>query len=328
MPAKITGKVIVTGAAGFIGSQIAARILPSSLILVDKLSLFKERGYNTSLLSSADIIEAEDVFFEALPSLGPLSWIIHMGAITNTAETDKVALKKWNVDYTKHLWEYCTQNKVNFIYASSAATYGKGENSFSDDHSKVSNLKPLNLYGQSKQEFDLWALEQIKGGLTPPLWYGLKFFNVFGPNEGHKGPMASSIWHGYNQVKNTGTMTLFKSHNPDFKDGEQARDFIFIDDILQIIDFLLGKKPASAIYNCGTGKAGTFLDVAHCLFESLGQTKKINWIDTPQQYRAAYQYRTEAMVDKLYKAGYTRAFTPLLEAVNKYLFRIGAKRGD
>src|SRR5258708_7582929 len=182
MPEKITGKVVVTGAAGFIGSQIASRIRPETLILVDKLTLFKERGYNPSLLSTADIIEAEDVFFEALPSLGELSWIIHMG-----------------------------------------------------------------------------ALRQVKKGAKPPVWYGLKFFNVFGPNEGHKERMASSIWHGLNEIQKTGSMTLFKSHNPKFKDGEQARDFIFVDDILQIVDFVMAKKPESAIYNCGTGTAGTFL---------------------------------------------------------------------
>jgi ADP-L-glycero-D-manno-heptose 6-epimerase len=325
MPEKITGKVVVTGAAGFIGSQIAARIRPESLILIDKLSLFKDRGYNPSLLRSADIIEAEDVFFEALPSLGELSWVIHMGAITNTAETDLDALKKWNVDYSKTLWNYCTQKEVNFLYASSAATYGRGDKGFSDDHSIVPKLEPLNPYGMSKQEFDLWVLEQIKKGSTPPNFFGLKFFNVFGPNEGHKGAMSSSIWHGLNEIQRTGAMTLFKSHNPKFKDGEQARDFIFIDDILQIIDFIMAKKPESGIYNCGTGRAGTFLDVATCLFESLDRPLKINWIDTPEQYRKAYQYRTEASVDKLNKIGYTRAFTPLIESINKYLFRIGAK---
>lgn len=324
MPEKITGQVVVTGAAGFIGSQIAARIQPESLVLVDKLSLFKDRGYNPSLLQSATTIEAEDVFFEALPTLDNISWIIHMGAITNTAETDLDALKKWNVDYTKKLWTYCTQNKINFIYASSAATYGKGENGFSDAQD-LSKLEPLNAYGKSKHEFDLWASKEVKIGSTPPNWYGLKFFNVFGPNENHKGAMASSIWHGFNEIKSSGQMTLFKSHNPNYKDGEQARDFIFIDDILQIVDFLISKQPESSIYNCGTGHAGTFMDVASSLFNSLNRPVKINWIETPIQFRAAYQYRTEAVVSKLHKIGYTRSFIPLTEGINKYLFRIGAK---
>lgn len=328
MPEKIAGKVVVTGAAGFIGSQIAARIHPDKLILVDKLSLFKERGYNPSLLESAELIEAETIFFEKLPSLGEIAWILHMGAITNTAEKDPVALKKWNVDYTKHLWDYCASKKINFIYASSAATYGRGENGFGDDHTKIPSLEPLNLYGKSKNEFDIWALDQVKKGKTPPAWYGLKFFNVFGPNESHKERMASSIWHGLTEIQRTGAMTLFKSHNPEFKDGEQARDFIFIDDILQIVDFLISRNPKNAIYNCGTGSAGTFLDVAHCLFQSLGKPFKINWIDTPLEFRAGYQYRTEAVMDKLYISGYTRSITPLKDAIDKYLFRVGAKASN
>lgn len=319
---KIKGQVVVTGAAGFIGSQIANHIKPDKVVLVDKLELFTKHNYSRPAKTSITM-EADGIFLKALPSLKDLSWIIHMGAISNTAERDAAALKKWNLDYTKTLWNHCTQNKINFIYASSAATYGDGKNGFKDDESTIPLLKPLNPYGQSKNDFDIWAVEHVKAGAHPPNWYGLKFFNVYGPNEGHKDRMASSIWHGFNEIQKTGTMTLFRSHNPDYKNGEQARDFIFIDDVLQVVDFLIAKKPSSHIYNCGTGHAGTFLDVARGLFSALGKKEQITWIDTPMEFRAAYQYQTQAVMEKLKNAGYTKKFISLSEGINKYLFRLG-----
>jgi ADP-L-glycero-D-manno-heptose 6-epimerase len=319
---KIAGQVVVTGSAGFIGSQIANCINCDKLLLVDKLELFTKHNYSPKLVKTAKFVEADGTFLRDLPTLKDISWIIHMGAISNTSERDLNALKKWNVDYTKSLWNYCTENRVNFIYASSAATYGDGKLGFEDDESKIPLLKPLNPYGQSKNEFDIWALEQIKNKSHPPNWYGLKFFNVYGPNENHKDRMASSIWHGLNEIKTTGSMTLFKSHNPKYKDGDQARDFIFIDDILQITHFLLSKKPQSQIYNCGTGHAGTFLQVANGLFSALGKKEKINWIDTPLEFRAGYQYLTEAIMEKLKCAGYNTKPTSLDEGISKYLSRL------
>ncbi|CAM6005651.1 unnamed protein product [Sphagnum balticum] len=320
---KVSGAVVVTGSAGFIGSQIAARLKPDKLILVDKLKLFKEHNYTPTLFASSQLIEAENTFLNQLTSLQDVSWVIHMGAISNTAERDLEALRKWNVDYTKALWKHCSEKKINFIYASSAATYGDGTQGFEDDIRTIPSLRPLNPYGQSKNDFDIWALEQIKAGHHPPHWYGLKFFNVYGPNENHKGRMASSVWHGLNEIRKTGSMTLFKSHNPKYKDGEQARDFIFIDDVLQIVDFMMAKKPQSDIYNCGTGHAGTFFEVAKNLFEALKKPQKINWVETPQEFRAAYQYRTEATMTKLRDAGYTRQPTSLSLGVHQYLSRLG-----
>jgi ADP-L-glycero-D-manno-heptose 6-epimerase len=317
-----TGPIAITGAAGFIGSQVATHVKADNIILIDKLPLFNERPYSLDIRPKSLILDAE-IFLEELLNLKDISWIIHLGAITNTAETDLKALKKWNTEYTKTLWNHCAKNKINFIFASSAATYGDGTQGFNDDYQTIEKLKPLNPYGRSKQEFDLWILDQLsKKAPTPPHWYGLKFFNVYGPNENHKGRMASSIWHGYNEIKKSGSMTLFKSHNEKFKDGEQARDFIFIDDILSIIDFLMEKTPANDIYNCGTGQAGTFSQVAEALFETLDLPFKINWIDTPVEFRAAYQYRTEAYMKKLIDAGYSQKFTPLEEGIRKYLSRV------
>jgi ADP-L-glycero-D-manno-heptose 6-epimerase len=317
--------IIVTGAAGFIGSQIAKNLAPlfrDQIIAVDRLQAFHDRKYMDSLAKQLQFIEADAIFLKKLPSLKKVSWIIHMGAITNTAETDLTELKKWNVDYSKAIWNYCTENKVNLIYASSAATYGSGSEGFSDDHETIHKLKPLNPYGKSKQVFDLFALEQKK---TPPHWYGVKYFNVYGLNENHKGRMASAIWHGYNEIKKSGAMTLFKSHNPEVKDGDQARDFIYVGDVLKIIDFLLSQMPNNGIYNVGTGHAGTFKELAKSLFTTLEQLEKIswpekiNWIDTPPEFRAAYQYRTVAETTKLRSVGYDDPFTSLDSGVKKYL---------
>jgi ADP-L-glycero-D-manno-heptose 6-epimerase len=308
--------IIVTGAAGFIGSQIALHLDQSgeSLILVDKKKAFDQTGYVKGL-KKARVIDAES-FLGQLDKLTGVSWIIHMGAITNTGETNLAELKTWNVDYTKAIWSYCAKNKIDLIYASSAATYGGGEAGFADDHKNVGKLKPLNPYGRSKQEFDVFALSQVQ---TPPHWYGLKYFNVYGPNEDHKARMASAVWHGYNEIKRTGQMTLFKSHNPLVKDGDQARDFIFVGDVLQIIDFVLSETPANGIYNVGTGEAGTFLQLAENLFAALGKPMKINWVETPPQFRAAYQYRTQAEINKLRSAGYMELMTTLSTGIKNYI---------
>lgn len=308
-------KVIITGAAGFIGSQTVKHysLKGHKIIAVDHSALFTQRTYLNAI--DCEKQDAEELL-NNINLHNSVDLVIHLGAITNTAANDKAELIKWNVNYTKSLWSFCTQKKIPLIYASSAATYGNGTMGFTDDHSIIKDLNPLNLYGLSKHEFDMWALEQKE---TPPLWYGLKFFNVYGPNESHKERMASSIWHGYNEIKNTNKMTLFKSHNPKYKDGEQARDFIFVNDILSIMDFMIAKNPVSGIYNCGTGKAGTFLDVAKNLFVYFKKPLEINWIDTPVEFRKAYQYETVADMSKLRTAGYSRAFTPLDEGIRKYL---------
>lgn len=308
--------VIVTGAAGFIGSQIANHVSKSAkaLTLVDKLPLLKQSPYLKDL-TAANLLDA-DVFLSNLASLEKVDAVIHMGAITNTAEKDQAALDYWNVNYTKAVWRFCVKNKVPLVYASSAATYGDGNQGFSDDHQAIPKLKPLNLYGKSKHQFDLFALEQTA---TPDYWYGLKFFNVYGPHEDHKGRMASSVWHGFNEIKKTGQMTLFRSHNSHFKDGEQARDFIFVKDVLKVIDFLLSKKPQNGIYNCGTGIATSFGTLADKLFLATRNEKKIHWVDTPPEFRDAYQYKTQADMTKLKSVGFKETFTQVSEGVDEYV---------
>jgi ADP-L-glycero-D-manno-heptose 6-epimerase len=310
--------IINTGAAGFIGSQMALHFAGSDtpLVLVDRLKYFSERKYTNSIQAPTQQIEAHKVFLAQLSEMKNVSLVVHMGAITNTAASDPEELKEWNVNYTKSIWNFCVKNKIPLVYASSAATYGAGDEGFSDDHKKIPRLKPLNLYGMSKHEFDLFALSQPQ---TPPHWYGLKFFNVFGPGENHKGRMASSIWHGYSEIQSSGSMTLFKSHNPLYKDGQQARDFIYIKDILRILDFLITKRPASGIYNCGTGVAGTFGELAKALFSTLDKPEKINWVDTPKEFRAAYQYKTQADISKLRSVGFDAPMTTLSEGVRDYV---------
>lgn len=346
--------IILTGAAGFIGSHLAEKLKAHRLLLVDNPGHFRARGY-----FQPQAPEAMDFATDRMPEerhkvvdrayfpkvLGKLKaatptsaaaektpnaalvppgekieWVIHIGACTDTGETDKNYLDQWNVDYTKSIWEWCAREGVPLIYASSAATYGNGSAGFSDEHKRIPELAPLNPYGQSKQDFDLWALDQVKAGeKTPPHWYGLKFFNVYGPQEGHKGRMASAVLHSYRSIIKTGRCPLFRSHNPSVRDGEQSRDFIHVDDIVTICEFLREKKPASGIYNCGTGRARTFLDLIKALYASLGQAPQIDWMDTPEKYRKAYQYFTQAEMQKLTAAGFDHSYLSLEEGVARYV---------
>ncbi|MCB0777116.1 MAG: ADP-glyceromanno-heptose 6-epimerase, partial [Chitinophagaceae bacterium] len=216
------------------------------------------------------------------------------------------------------IWNYCTANKIPLIYASSAATYGAGELGYKDDHDIVGKLKPLNPYGVSKNEFDKWALQQDEAH-CPPFWAGLKFFNVYGPNEYHKGRMASVIFHSFNQVVALGKVKLFRSHRPDYKDGEQLRDFVYVKDVADVCLWLMQHRVPSGLYNLGTGKARTFLDLVHAVFHSLDKTPEIEFIDTPVDIRDKYQYFTEAPMDKLKRAGYPGEFTSLEEGVSDYV---------
>jgi len=257
-----------------------------------------------------------DQFFEKLPTLKSVTAIVHLGACTDTGNHDQAYMWKMNTDYTKKIWQWCAENKVPLVYASSGATYGRGEEGYSDAHSEIPNFKPLNVYGRSKHEFDLWALEQKQ---APPRWYGLKFFNVYGYDEGHKGRMASPIFHGYNEIQKTGKMTLFKSHKEGIADGEQKRDFIFVEDIAKLCLFCLEQNPPSGIYNCGTGTARTFLDLSKALFKALGKETKIEWVETPEKFRTGYQYFTQADMEKIKKAGYAGTFLPIEEGVARYV---------
>jgi ADP-L-glycero-D-manno-heptose 6-epimerase len=221
-----------------------------------------------------------------------------------------------NVEYSQHIWQYCTESSIPLVYASSAATYGSGELGYEDDHRLVDQLKPMNPYGISKNEFDKWVLAQTR---TPPHWYGLKFFNVYGPNEYHKGRMASVIFHSYNQILQNGFVKLFKSHKPEFEDGKQLRDFIYVKDIVKVCFWLMQKLPASGIYNLGTGRARSFDDLVKATFAGLHKEPFIKYINMPEDIRDKYQYFTEATMEKLRNAGYQDSFYSLEQGIGDYV---------
>jgi len=315
---KKNSMIVVTGAAGFIGSVLTGRLNQdglTDLVLVDSfLSQEKNRNIeNKSFTSKVD----RAVFFDWLDSNHEqVDFVLHIGARTDTTEFDKAVFDKLNLNYTKEVWKRCANYDIPLIYASSAATYGLGEFGYIDDHEIVEKLKPLNPYGESKNDFDKWALKQDK---QPPFWAGLKFFNVYGPNEFHKGRMASVIFHAFHQIEHTGKVKLFKSHRPDFKDGEQLRDFVYVKDVANVIIFLMNKRPVSGLYNLGTGKARTFVDLAKATFEAVDKQPVIEFIDTPADIRDKYQYFTQANMNKLIAAGYDTPFTSLENGVDDYV---------
>ena len=243
-------------------------------------------------------------------------FIFHIGARTDTTEFDRSVFDKLNLNYSKEVWNLCTEFGLPLVYASSAATYGSGELGYNDNHEIVNDLKPLNPYGESKNEFDKWALAQER---KPYFWAGLKFFNVYGPNEYHKGRMASVIFHAYKQIKETGKVRLFRSHNPDFKDGEQLRDFIYINDVVDVCYFLMHHRKDSGLYNVGTGNARTFFDLASGTFSAMGLEPQIEFIDTPEDIREKYQYFTEAKMEKIKSIGYQSPFISLEEGIADYV---------
>lgn len=310
--------IIVTGAAGFISSNLIARLNNEGhkdLILVDDFTK-NEKEKNYSSKSYIDKIERSS-FLEWLDkNYTSTDFIFHLGARTDTTEFDKKVFDNLNLGYSQEIWKRCTEHNIPLVYASSAATYGMGEFGYDDSHTIIPNLKPLNPYGESKNEFDKWVLQQNK---TPDFWTGLKFFNVYGPNEYHKGRMASVIFHAFNQISKTSAMKLFRSHNPDFKNGEQKRDFVYVKDVADVMIFLMNHKKNSGIYNLGTGKARTFLDLVKNTFKSMGVKESISFIDTPEDIRDKYQYFTEANMAKLRNIGYNKEFTSLENGVEDYV---------
>lgn len=317
--------IIVTGAAGFIGSWMVQHLNGlgyRDLILVDDFGIEAKRK-NWENTGYAHIVERYNLMDWLSLHEPTIQCIIHLGARTDTTEFDYAIHEELNVAYSKSIWQYCTQYQIPLIYASSAATYGAGELGYNDDHAIVSQLKPLNPYGISKNEFDKWALSQTE---QPPYWAGLKFFNVYGPNEYHKGRMASVIWHAYNQIKKDGLVKLFKSHRPDFKDGEQLRDFIYVKDVVMVVEWMRERMvngqwsiEQNGLYNLGTGKARSFIDLVHATFAGLDLEPKIQFIDMPEDIRDKYQYFTEANMEKLYKAGYHQPFYSLEQGVDDYV---------
>jgi ADP-L-glycero-D-manno-heptose 6-epimerase len=324
------GSIIITGAAGFIGSCIVQYLNDQgyeNLILVDDFGVEeKRRNWETKKFEA--IVERYNLFDWLQQSNPQIGFIIHLGARTDTTEFDYAIHQELNVDYSQNIWKYCTDKKVPLIYASSAATYGAGEAGYDDNEKELDSLNPLNPYGVSKNEFDKWAVQQK---LAPPFWAGLKFFNVYGPNEYHKGRMASVIFHAFNQIKKDGVVKLFRSHKEGFEDGKQLRDFIYVKDVLKVIFWMMkeagsdSSKLSSGIYNLGTGKARTFEDLVKATFTGLDMQPKIQFIDMPEDIRDKYQYFTEANMQKLKSAGYTDDFYSLEEGVDDYVRNYLAK---
>ncbi|MDX2001031.1 MAG: ADP-glyceromanno-heptose 6-epimerase [Chitinophagales bacterium] len=311
--------IVITGAAGFIGSCLVSFFNQKGiddLLLVDDFSP-PAKIRNLEGKRYLQMISREDFINWAVVDSPPIEFVFHLGARTDTTEKDKTIFDTLNLAYSQAIWDICSEKGIPLVYASSAATYGLGEYGFADDHDMLPQLHPLNPYGESKHEFDLWALGQE---IQLPYWVGLKFFNVYGPNEYHKGRMASVVYHAFHQVKETGAMKLFRSHHANYADGEQERDFIYIKDLLQVLDFFYEAKTVdSGIYNLGTGKAATFNILAHAVFKSLNQPPQISYIDIPADIRDTYQYFTEAPMKKLRAAGYTAPFTSLEEGILDYV---------
>jgi ADP-L-glycero-D-manno-heptose 6-epimerase len=310
--------IIVTGAAGFIGSCLVNKLnnkgIKDILIVDDFSNSLKNK--NLEHKSYLEKIHRDQFVDWFSTNHSSVDVVFHIGARTDTTEFDKHIFDRLNLNYTKALWSACAKFQIPFIYASSAATYGLGEHGYSDDQTLIPKLKPLNPYGDSKNDFDKWAITQTE---QPIFWAGLKFFNVYGPNEYHKGRMASVIWHAFNQISQNGRMKLFRSHNPLFEDGKQLRDFIYVKDVVDVLYFFMSNKPASGIYNLGTGKARTFLDLAIATFNAMNISPVIDFIDTPMDIRDKYQYFTEAKMEKLRNAGYDKDFYSLEEGIEEYV---------
>jgi ADP-L-glycero-D-manno-heptose 6-epimerase len=318
--------IVVTGAAGFIGSAMVARLNQArmyDLVLVDDFS-HPEREANYLDKKYRELLSREG-FAEWLDKhQKDVEFVVHLGARTDTAEHDRELFHRLNLNYTKAIWERCTKYQIPMIYASSAATYGGGELGFVDDPKLLKQLKPLNPYAESKHSFDLWVQEQTE---TPFYWTGLKFFNVYGPNEYHKRRMASVIYHAYGQVQETGKIRLFRSYRPDYADGEQRRDFIYVKDVVDLIFYLMNERKNSGLYNLGTGKARSWNDLANSVFAAMGRPSDIEYIDMPADIRDSYQYFTEADTTRLFGLGFPQAFHSLEAGVADYVQHyLGPKR--
>lgn len=310
--------IVITGAAGFIGSCMVSQLNREGyqdLVLVDE---FSTEAKTPNLEGKQYRLKVHrDEFVAWLQKHGKdVEAIFHIGARTDTAEQDWELFMKLNVDYSKALWQLAIECGIPFLYASSAATYGDGRKGFTDNMAEIPQLEPLNPYGKSKQVFDEWILQQKE---TPPRWTGFKFFNVYGPNEYHKGRMASVIFHAFPQVKEKGKLRLFRSHKDDYQNGHQLRDFIYVRDVVEVMSFWLNGNTDSGIYNLGTGQARSFVDLGTAVFDALSVPVDIDFFDIPADIRDAYQYFTEADMERFWKAGFVHQFRSLEDGANEYV---------
>lgn len=312
--------IIVTGAAGFIGSCMVGKLNSlniDNIIIVDDFTK-ENKLKNWTNKHFSDKIQREDFFKWAELNIQKIDFIIHLGARTDTTESDYSVFEELNLSYSQRMWSFATKHGIPLLYASSAATYGDGRFGYSDNEKNISKLVPLNAYGKSKNEFDKWVLKQKN---QPPYWAGFKFFNVYGPNEYHKGRMSSVIYHSYNQIHETGKIKLFRSHNPAYLDGEQLRDFIYVKDVINVLYWFLQKPRKSSIYNLGTGYARHFLSLANATFKALNIEPSIEFIDIPIDIRNQYQYYTQAEMKKLKSLGYRKSFHSLENGIDEYVTR-------
>lgn len=310
--------IIVTGAAGFIGSCLIQKLNSENynfIIAVDDFS-YPDKEPNWAGKRIQECVDREEFFDWLDRNYQEVEFVFHIGARTDTTEPDRAVFEHLNVEYSKQIWHRCVSYQIPLVYASSAATYGLGELGYDDNEALIPQLRPLNPYGESKNEFDIWALRQEQ---KPFFWAGLKFFNVYGPNEYHKGRMASVIFHAFNQIRASGRMKLFRSHNPNYADGAQMRDFVYVKDVVEVCSFLMHHRRNSGIYNLGSGKARTFHDLAVGTFRAMGLEPQIDFVDTPADIRDKYQYYTQANMAKLRSIGYDRPFCSLEQGIADYV---------
>jgi len=315
--------LLVTGGAGFIGSNLVAALSQrgDDVVVCDRLGT-GDKWRNLAQHEIEDVIPPEELPQFLRWAEGRLSAVVHLGAISATTESDADALLASNFRLSKVFWDHCAREEIPLVYASSAATYGDGAEGFDDDpdRDRLARLRPLNGYGWSKHLFDRWVLRRVaRGEAAPPQWVGLKFFNVYGPNEYHKGAQASVAWHLFSQLDRGEPAKLFRSHHPDYADGGQLRDFIWVGDCVDVMLWLLDNPAVSGLFNVGTGKARSFADLARAVCAAMERPENISYVPTPEAIRDRYQYFTEAKIARLRAAGYDRPFTELEDGVTRYV---------
>ena len=317
--------IVVTGGAGFIGSNIVARLCaetPYDVVVCDRLETADlAKWKNIAKHAVADLWAPEALFDQLERQADRIEAVVHMGAISSTTEPDADLILRTNFTLSRDIWDWCALRGARMIYASSAATYGDGDTGFNDDDDadSLSQLRPLNAYGYSKLLFDQYAVRQADRDQAPRQWAGLKFFNVYGPNEGHKGAMKSVVAQIWPKVAAGETVSLFRSHNPNYPDGGQLRDFVYVDDVVDIIAWLLETPAVSGVFNAGSGQARSFADLARATFAAAGKAPSIAYVDMPEVIRDRYQYFTEARMDRIRAAGFPGQSTPLEEGVRRYV---------